>query len=78
MEAIIDAAAGEQDQYLFSISCVDVPETIEDESATCPLSRMIWEMDEENTTTRAKAQVFVGHTGTVRVKGGKITGKGSK
>ena len=59
-DGIIDATAGEQDQYLFSISCVDVPETIEDESATCPLSRMIWEMDEENTTTRAKAQVFVG------------------
>jgi hypothetical protein len=73
-----DPAAGEQDQYLFSISCVDVPETIEDESATCPLSRMIWEMDEENTTTKAKAQVFVGHTGTTSVKGGKITGKGRK
>lgn len=74
----IDATLGEADQYLFSISCVDVPETIEDESATCPLSRMIWEVDGENTTTKAKAQVFVGHTGTARVKGGKITGKGSK
>jgi hypothetical protein len=73
-----DPLAGEQDQYLFSISCVDVPETIEDESATCPLSRMIWEVDEENSTTKAKVQVFVGHTGTARVKGGKITGKGSK
>jgi hypothetical protein len=68
----------EQDQYLFSISCVDVPETIEDESLECPLSRMIWEVDEGNTTTRAKAQVFVGHTGTARVKGGKIKGPGSK
>jgi len=72
-----DPAAGEQDQYLFSISCVDVPETIEDESVTCPLSRMIWEVDEENTTTRAKVQVFVGHTGAAHVKGGQITGKGS-
>jgi hypothetical protein len=39
---------------------------------------MIWEVDEENTTTKAKVQVFVGHTGTARVKGGTITGKGSK
>jgi hypothetical protein len=73
-----DPAAQEQDQYLFSISCVDVPETIEDESATCPLSRMIWEVDEENTTTKAKVQLFVGHTGFAHVRGGKITGKGSK
>lgn len=68
----------EQDQYLFSISCVDVPETIVDESLECPLSRMIWELDEENTTTRAKAQVFVGHTGTARVKGGTIKNPGKK
>ena len=68
----------EQDQYLFSISCVDVPETIEDESLECPLSRMIWDLDEETTTTRAKAQVFVGHTGTARVKGGTIKGPGKK
>jgi len=73
-----DPLDGEQDQYLFSISCVDVPETIEDESATCPLSRMIWEVDDTETTTRAKAQVFIGHTGMAKVKGGKITGKGSK
>mgnify|MGYP001812639569 CR=1 FL=1 len=73
-----DPDSGEQDQYLFSISCVDVPETTEDESATCPLSRMIWEVDEVNTTTKAKVQVFVGHTGAARIKGGKITGKGSK
>ena len=73
-----DPAAGEQDQYLFSISCVDVPETIEDESASCPLSRMIWEVDETETTSKAKAQVFVSHTGSAHIKGGKITGKGSK
>jgi hypothetical protein len=70
--------AEEQDQYLFSISCVDVPETIEDESLDCPLSRMIWDVDKENTTTEAKTQVFVGHTGTARVKGGTIKGRGSK
>lgn len=68
----------EQDQYLFTISCVDVPETLEDESETCPLSRMIWEMDPDNTTVKAKAQVFIGHTGSARIKGGKITGRGSK
>jgi hypothetical protein len=77
-DGVIDATLGEADQYLFSISCVDVPETIEDESASCPLSRMIWDVDESNTTTKAKAQVFVGHTGIARVRGGKITGKGSK
>jgi hypothetical protein len=58
--------------------CVYIPETIEDESATCPLSRMIWEMDAENTMTKAKAQVFIGHTGTTNVKGGKITGRSRK
>jgi len=77
-DGMIDATLGEQDQYLFSISCVDVPETIEDESATCPLSRMIWEVDETGTTSRAKAQVFVSHTGSSAIKGGKITGKGSQ
>ena len=77
-DGIIDTTLDEQDQYLFSISCVDVPETIEDESATCPLSRMIREMDAKNTTTKSKAQVFVGHTSTTNVKGGKITGRASK
>ena len=70
--------AEEQDQFLFSISCVDVPETIEDESLGCPLSRMIWGVDEEDTTTKAKAQMFVGHTGSANIKGGKIKGPGSK
>lgn len=74
-DGIIDPDLDETDQYLFSISCVDVPETIEDESATCPLSRMIWDIDVNETTTKAKAQVFVSHTGTARIKGGKITGK---
>jgi hypothetical protein len=77
-DGIIDPDLGEQDQYLFSISCVDVPETIEDESLSCPLSRMIWDMDEASTTTKAKAQVFVSHTGTARLKGGKIKGPGRK
>jgi hypothetical protein len=39
---------------------------------------MIWEVDERETTSKAKVQVFVSHTGSAPVKGGKITGKGSK
>jgi hypothetical protein len=77
-DGIIDPDLDETDQFIFSVSCVDVPETIEDESTTCPLSRMIWNIDGTNTTTKAKAQVFVGHTGSTQIKGGKITGKGSK
>lgn len=70
--------AEEKDQFIFSISCVDVPETVVDESAECPLTRMIWDMDEANTTTKAKAQVFISHTGSTSIKGGKIKGPGSK
>jgi hypothetical protein len=64
-------------QYLFSISCPDDPDTEVDESAECPLSQMIWDVDtrEDYTTTKAKAQVFIGHTDSTSIKGGKITGK---
>jgi hypothetical protein len=65
-------------QFIFSVSCLDVPETEVDESTTCPLARMIWEIDEQNTTAKAKAQVFVSHTGWANVKGGKIKGPSSK
>ena len=75
---VIDPALDEADQFIFSVTCVDVPETVEDESLTCPLARMIWEVDENNTTTKAKAQVFVSHTGSTNLKGGKIKGPGSK
>jgi hypothetical protein len=75
---VIDSTLGEADQFIFSVSCVDVPETIEDESETCPLARMIWEIDGNNTTTKAKAQVFVSHTGVTSIKGGKIKGPGTK
>ncbi|MDX1697262.1 MAG: hypothetical protein R3308_03205 [Thiohalobacterales bacterium] len=37
-----------------------------------------FEVDENNTTSKAKAQVFVSHTGSAPVKGGKISGKGSR
>jgi hypothetical protein len=39
---------------------------------------MIWDVDEDNTTTEAKAQMFIGHTGTARIKGGTIKGRGSR
>lgn len=68
-DGMIDPTSDETDQLLFSVSCVDVPETLEDESKTCPLSRMIWSIDEENTTIKAKAQVFVSHTGSANIKG---------
>lgn len=67
-------------QYLFSVSCPDDPDTLVDESAECPLSQMIWDIDttDENTTTKAKAQVFVGHTDSTSIKGGKITGNSNQ
>jgi len=59
------------DQFIFSISCLDNLDTIEiDESLFCPLSSLIWEVDE--ATSKAKAQIFVGHTGTAIIKKGKI------
>jgi hypothetical protein len=68
----------EEDQFIFSVSCEDVPETVDvDESQTCDLARMIWEID-ASTTSKAKAQVFVSHTGKTNIKGGKIKGPGSK
>lgn len=64
------------DEFVFSISCLDNPDTLDvDESLFCPLSSLIWDVDEENTTSQAKAQVFVGHTGSAKVKGGSIKGK---
>jgi len=60
------------DQFIFSISCLDNPDTDDvDESLYCPLSSLIWEID-EGTTSKAKAQIFVGHTGTAKVQKGKI------
>jgi len=70
-----DGVADETNQFIFSISCLDVPETDVDESLTCPLSRIIWDIDEDETTSKAKAQVFVSHTGEAKIKGGKIKGR---
>jgi hypothetical protein len=60
------------DQFVFSISCVNNPDTELDETQYCPLSSIIWDVDEEETTSQAKAQVFVGHTGSASIKTGKI------
>jgi hypothetical protein len=61
------------DQFVFSVSCLDNPLTLDvDESLYCPLSSIIWDVDEEETTSQAKAQIFVAHTGAASVKTGKI------
>lgn len=61
------------DQFVFSVSCLDDPLTINvNEELYCPLSSLIWDIDETNTTSQAKAQIFVGHTGNARIQPGKI------
>jgi hypothetical protein len=61
------------DQFVFSVSCVDNLATTDvNESLYCPLSSIIWDVDEEETTSQAKAQIFVSHTDAVNVKTGKI------
>ena len=60
------------DQFVFSVSCFDDPLTEWDETLYCPLSSVIWDIDESTTTSEAKAQVFVSHTGAARIKSGKL------
>lgn len=68
-DGIIDS----ENDFIFSISCADNPDTLDvDESLFCPLSSLIWDIDETATTLKATAQVFVGHTGAASVKSGKI------
>jgi len=67
-DSIIDLT----DQFVFSISCLDNPLTLLDETLYCPLSSIIWDVDEANTTSQAKAQIFVGHTGSAMIRSGKI------
>jgi hypothetical protein len=64
------------DQFIFSVSCADNPDTDLFEPDFCPLSSLIWDVDEESTTSKAKAQVFVGHTGSASVISGRIKGGG--
>ena len=55
------------------MSCVDNPATLDvDETQYCPLSSVIWDVDTEETTSQAKAQIFVSHTGAASVRTGKI------
>lgn len=60
------------DQFVFSVSCVDDPLTLLNEQLYCPLSSIIWDVDEEETSSQAKAQIFVSHTGAAQIQGGKI------
>lgn len=72
-----DDIADAFDQFIFTVSCADNPDTVDvDETEFCPLSSLIWDVDEDNTTSKAKAQVFVGHTGSAGITSGKIKGGG--
>lgn len=64
-----------EDEFVFSISCLDNPDTIADETLYCPLSSVIWDVDEDSTTSQATVQIFVGHTGSAIVKSGKVKGR---
>lgn len=76
-DGVFNVDAGDlANQFIFSVSCFDLTgdgATID--PVECELSRMIWDVDENNTTSKAKAQVFVGHTGEAMIKKGKIHGK---
>ncbi|MBI4560215.1 MAG: hypothetical protein HY706_21700 [Candidatus Hydrogenedentes bacterium] len=70
----------ETDAFIFGVrvGCVDDPATESvDESEACPLSGIVWGTDED-TTSQAKVQIFVGHTGAANVKTGKIVGGGGQ
>ena len=68
-----DGFADLVDQFVFTVSCVDNPATLDvDETQYCPLSSVIWDVDTEETTSQAKAQIFVSHTGAASVRTGKI------
>jgi len=66
-----DGVADLVDQFIFSVGCLDDPATELNESMYC-LSNIIWDIDEDETTSRAKAQIFVSHSGSATVTGGKI------
>ena len=61
------------DQFVFTTSCLDDPLTLDvNESQVCPLNSIIWDIDEESTTSKAIAQIFVAHTASADIKRGKI------
>jgi len=79
-DAITDQCVDALNQFIFSLSCLDNPDTIDiNEELFCPLSRIIWDLDtgEGGTTENATAQIFVGHTGEARVRTGRAC-KGNK
>ncbi len=61
-------------QFIFSVSCLDDPLTEINESLYCPLSSLIWQINPDQTTSQATAQIFVSHTGSASVKSGRIIG----
>jgi len=64
------------DQFVFSVSCLDNPDTpFVDETLYCPLSSVIWDIDEDHTTSKATVQIFVGHTGAAKITAGKVKGR---
>ncbi|MHC4270328.1 MAG: hypothetical protein ACYSTS_17970, partial [Planctomycetota bacterium] len=66
-----DGVVDSVDQNIFSISCLDDPDTVDvDESLNC-LSSLIWGIDE--ATGKAKLQIFVSHIGSASIMSGKIT-----
>lgn len=63
-------------EFIFSISCLDNLDTPNlNEARFCPLNSFIWDVDEANTSSQAKAQVFVGHTGSAKIGSGRIKEK---
>ncbi len=69
-----DGVVDTTDAFVFGIraGCLDDPlTTTVDESLACPLSGVVWGTDED-TTSQAKAQIFVAHVGSVNVKTGKV------
>ena len=71
-----DGVVDSSDQFIFGVrvGCLDDPlTTTVDESLACPLSSVVWGTDED-TTSQAKAQIFVAHVGSVNVKTGRIIG----
>lgn len=60
------------DQFIFSVACLDLTgDEFDVTEEECELSRIIWEVH-NSTTSKAKAQIFVGHTDTTKIKSGKI------
>ena len=69
-----DGVVDSNDAFVFGVrvGCLDDPlTTTVDESQACPLSGVVWGTDED-TTSQAKAQIFVAHVGSVNVKTGRI------